>query len=160
MPIIVLTYHNRFYSKPRLRIQLRLFLPQLEMEDRGITIFRIRIDPSDRLTGRDPVARFHIYLTQIAINRQVVTMTNDYGLLYPGTTNTRVTSPLNTARASAPGEVWISIPLLLGTNIFQLLMLQQPNVETIVCLPATGYGKRPRLLAKLSDNCFSAFVIA
>ena len=53
------------------------------MEDRGITIFRIRIDPSDRLTGRDPVARFYIYLTQIAINRQVVTMTNDYGIIIP-----------------------------------------------------------------------------
>ena len=65
MPIIVLTYHNRFYS------------------NQGCGFSFVFSFHNWKWRGRDPVACFYIYLTQIAINRQVVTMTNDYGIIIP-----------------------------------------------------------------------------
>lgn len=47
------------------------------MQDRGIAVFRIGKNLADSLAGADLVAGFYIYLAQITVNGQVVTVTYD-----------------------------------------------------------------------------------
>ena len=54
------------------------------MKDGGIATLRIGEYLSDSLTGADFIACLYIYLAQVAVDGQVITMTYDDGVIVAG----------------------------------------------------------------------------